>query len=266
VIRPIACLIPVLLLIACPAPDDGDPGPIAREDAARTYAEFWCEMQQTCTCDLAPLEQCIDEYQAQLTEQFDAAEAAGATYHPECLAASIAVWVAIGCQSPSEFQASGAPASEGSIVCKTFSGTGAEGQACTIYTDSGFDSCDKELYCIGGMCRSLPSASAKPLGESCDPQVDACVSGSICSNSAADPETFTCVDRPGVGESCSDVPLCEVGSWCDSTSMTCAEPVGEGEACSSFGMCRPGLSCDMATSTCVTEPPYVCLLGAQLGG
>lgn len=254
----------VLLLTACPGGGGGGgSSSILREDAPAAFAETWCGLQESCACELDSLDACVDESSQGFADALVEAEAAGLVYHGECMAEYLDGYEAIGCQTPTELSASGAPASSGPIACKVVTGVATEGQPCTPHFDALGDSCVQGLYCLAGVCAPLTSSTPKAVGEVCEPQVDACVDGSICTNSATDIETFTCKDLPGLGEPCTELPQCEPGSYCDMADGVCTEPVGEGAACTSWDMCRPGSTCDTDQGVCVPEQPFVCLLGSS---
>lgn len=252
----LSTLLLALGLVACKTDEGTDYGNVPQADAAPTYATLYCDLLSACDCDFPiPADQCVDLVTSQFQGSFDEAAAAGLTYHGECLGAYLEYIESVGCKTVDDLLADPDLGEFDLYGCKTFSGTAAEGEACTNYYEINADSCQQGLACFDNVCVMLSTTEpeTKQVGETCDPQTELCVDGAFCTNSVEAPMAFTCVALPSVGDSCMTTYLCDEASWCDTTDFLCKAPLGAGEACDPFSggaICAAGLFCNEATSAC----------------
>lgn len=120
------------------------------------------------------------------------------------------------------------------------------GQACGRRGQS----CAAGLYCNDGTCSAW-----RQVGEACNTDDDACEPGSVCAESASDPDRDECVPvvRVGPGEPCTDIDdedpvgeliVCDISEGLTCRSGVCALRNGEEDAfCDYTAECADGLQC-----------------------
>ncbi|MCA9651822.1 MAG: hypothetical protein KC501_18045 [Myxococcales bacterium] len=236
-------------------------GPIAEPDAGRTLGGELCRlMLEQCDCPrsqeiFGTFAECSQATADQLELYFDEAQAAGLTYHPECMGEHVNLYTqTIQCLTLDELLAGGFGSALSNPPCKVHSGDGQEGDPCTSYYQAMGDTCAQGLQCLD-VCTAIPDeVVTRQEGEACDPQTELCATGTACQPPADDPlGATTCVRLPGAGEPCT--VGCQEGLNCDlaegGTERTCLTPPGEGQPCGGFpNDCAAGLYCD-DTSTCI---------------
>jgi hypothetical protein len=269
---------------------------ISAEDAPEAFAQPACSIYYECGCEDRPInrfsspEDCELELASALQSDIDEGDAAGLTYHGECVSEYISAIRALGCASLEEvFLDSDLSARLQTVGdCKLFSGDRTAGQSCESMTDFDGDDCDEGLRCnemnvcvvvedpkpagdtctdtdecqagllcfdinggADGHCETLPDA-----GDQCKGTADACAIDSFC-----DQADKTCRLLPSAGSACAPSPSllqmrCALGSTCEND--TCVESPGGGEDC--LASCQLGFTCQ--AGTCVESPPLACGLAA----
>lgn len=245
-------LLLALALAGCKSEkDDKEFGDVPQSEGPATYANFYCDVLAACDCNFPVSgDACVSAATSQFQSAFDEAAAAGLTYHGECLGDYLEYIDGLGCATITELVADPDFAEFDIYGCKVFSGTAAEGEACTAYYEVFGDSCQQGLACFGDTCTTVSTTPppTKQIGETCDPQSEVCEDG-LCTT--VDGTTFTCVALPVEGESCMQTGVCAEPSWCDYTDYLCKAAVGEGEACDSGGPnCQANLFCNDETMVC----------------
>jgi hypothetical protein len=241
-------------LASCKPDDDQSKeyGDVPLDEGPTTYAEVYCHLITTCDCAFGVSEdECVATIADQVQMSFDAATAAGLTYHGECLGDNLELADSLGCSTLSDLVDNPDFANYDIFGCKIFSGPGVEGDACTDFTDSNMfaDSCAQGFACFDSVCGAFSTTPppVKQLGESCDPQSEICEDGASCTP-AADLMSYSCTALPVEGESCMTTGSCAEPSFCDFGDFICKAPLGEGEACA--GGCGDGLYCSDTTMVC----------------
>jgi hypothetical protein len=235
--------------------DGGGGGSVTEDDAPAAYAALFCGLLETCDCSTTypSTEECIDALSLETEASFAEAEAAGLIYDPECMASYLSALADIGCMTISDVLANPDYGTGSVASCKVLSGTATEGEACVSFYETVYgDSCVQGLFCTGDTCSNVSNPDVKQLGETCDPQSEICVEGTICASSPDMPDVYVCDDLPGEGESCMEHFLCDDGFGCDPNDFLCKGPVGPGEACDGFSIiCQDNYFCDPMGQTCV---------------
>jgi hypothetical protein len=202
-----------------------------------------CDLNAACGC--AP--GCDAKATGHAEDILTIAANEGLSYDPQCMGELVRRVEQAQCDlsdEPSE------PACEES--CRPFFGTLAAGEQCQPRGTSnlrGFpivlDPCDAENVCITNVCQPrCRLVGGVPEGEPC--WFDECGDGLVCSV-----DTDTCVQGPGVGESCSqDFLDCGAG-WCETGDLICQPPGERGDSCSSFTQCESGYC---PNGTCQARP------------
>lgn len=234
---------------------------VPQQNAGQTLGGELCRlMLDRCDCQqpqeiFASVSECSNAMSAELDAHFAEAQAAGLTYHPECMAEHINLYTqTIQCSTLSELLDDPALMLLDASPCKVHSGGGQVGDACTPYYQALGDTCAQGLQCFE-TCVEIPDdVVIRAEGEACEPQTEVCESGSACQPPADDPlGATTCIRLPGAGEPCTIG--CQEGLSCDlpegATERTCLAPPGAGEPCGSYpDPCAADLFCDSSTDTC----------------
>lgn len=234
---------------------------VPQADAGRTLGHELCRlMLDQCDCPrtdeiFGTFADCSEAMGMQLDGYFEEAQAAGLTYHPECMAEHINLYTqSIQCLTIDELVQSATLMELNAPSCKVHSGDGQEGDPCTNYYQALGDTCAQGLQCFD-VCTPIPDEIVtRQEGEACDPQTEVCAAGTACQPPADDPAgATTCLRLPGAGEICT--VGCQEGLNCDlaegATERTCLSPPGAGEPCGGFpNPCAASLYCD-ETEVCV---------------
>jgi len=153
-------------------------------------------------------------------------------------------------------------AGDASACRRIFTGTLAVGQACTRRVECAAPGhCNQDLTTAQFVCMGPPGDASTPgrgrLGDNCTALCDeaaSCVSeaspGSVaCYDTDALYCDVTCQKDRAIGESCSGMQICELGSFCNSDSSICTAPVPNGGICMSDQECQSG-HCTAQPGTC----------------
>ena len=258
--RTLAVAALIACFVACSSGDEaGSSGPgtytnVSRGDAAGVVAQTTCGLWiQRCQCRFVPfpsMGSCVSSATSFQEQQFQEAEAAGASYDPACMA-EIANFLnhTIGCRTLTEMVGE----SPNDVPCKAFSGSAQEGEACERFAAAWGDTCAPGLECLGACVPAQPKPTPRNEGEACDPLTDVCEPGTLCTF-AGDPPSQACVRQPGAGEPCT--LGCDVGLYCDPSTKICGGPPGAGQPCAyvpGLPRCASGLACP--DGTCVPAVP-----------
>lgn len=86
------------------------------------------------------------------------------------------------------------------------------------------------------------------LGQTCDPQGNACRPPYFC-----DPSTETCSMPTGLGQICQNSSDCNTPFFCNKITQTCAMPQPSGSVCEKDTECQSPLFCNSLTSVCASK-------------
>ena len=256
-----------------------DDNTVSAEDAPETFAQAVCAIYYDCACDsrmpnrFSSQEDCELEVAADLQGDIDAGEAAGLTYHGDCVGDGISALRDLGCASVTEIilDAQLIASLDEVDQCKLFSGTRTAGQPCESQNTFSGDDCETGLRCENQGNNSVCAVIEPRLGagESCN-QTDDCEVGLICLDVNGGNDQ-TCRALPDDGETCLGVgDTCGLESYCDQASKTCRALPSTGDCAPTPSIllrrCANGFECD-ANDVCQPSPGggESCVLSCQTG-
>lgn len=237
------------------------PGPDG-SDAAGIWADSVCGEKEACECEGHDPEACRTRERDDFTRVQEAAEAAGLTFDPDCVAHHVEDRDTPDCAG--EERVEGRPACE-QQRCQLFHGTAQFGERCEdlvlpIFAEMGLPSfvastCAQGLRCTFERCWDFcisedPRAGG---GEECRDGIPTayCEDDLFCNED----DPGTCEPSAGPMESCRERP-CDHDHYCD-PAYVCKPRPGVGSSCTG-NECELGLTC--RGGTC--EPVDTSLCGA----